>query len=280
MSTQQHSCAPTTTEPGQALEELRTTISATLRDLTAEYDLVRLLIRTHQQRLGFLTAEGRAAIAQQVVADQMAAAVRRRKQEPVGHAWMRPDATRGPGVTQAPGDVASISAQVVTVRTLHDLVRDLTTALYSRGVCTLHQLAPEPPVEDITDHLRSLSMDLDDPAGLADTCRTLTTLVDALRDVIDGNDRTHLPAPCPHCDRDSLIVFWREKLIRCDKSPKSRHYAPCTCSDPLCECKQRPVTYRHTWYLDRPPSAANSWQSLATRLNLTRNSTTTKEPTR
>lgn len=261
------------------LEEVRTEISHNLRDLTAESELVELLIATRQRRLGFLTAEGRAAIAVQVAQDQRAQAVRRRNLEPLGLAWMRTETDKGPGVTAAPGAVDVISVQAATIRRLHQLVEYLTTALFAQGVCTLHQLLTEAPIQDVTTHLRALAMDLDDHDALTDVLESLEKLVEDLRDVIDGNDRTHLPAPCPHCGRDSLIVFWRDKITRCDKSPKSRHYAPCTCPDPLCECKHRPVAYRHTWNLDRPPSAANSWQTLASRLNHNRSITAPKEPT-
>lgn len=267
----------------EELEETRARISSSLRDLAGETNLVQQLTDSHQRGLGFLTAEAKAAISVQNAKDRRDQALRQKMGEPLGH-----------GAIAAPGNINAVSVLDEVRRQLHRVVQDLTFTLVSQGVCSLHALRDGHTLTELIDHVRLLTWDVTDPdeldhvADILEPTPELDTALDGMPDAgglvglvrtfIDGNDRSHLRDPCPHCGRDTLVVFWGEQIITCHKSPTSVHLAPCTCSDPLCECKRTPVSYRHSWLLAKPAKSAHSWQALAGRLNLNR--TISKEPNR
>ena len=89
------------------------------------------------------------------------------------------------------------------------------------------------------------------------------------RVMVVDNDRTVLDANCPHCENRTLVVYFADDLIRCDRHPKTGRYEDCTCSDPLCECKIRPASFRHEWHRSKG-TKPNGWWALADRLNLER----------
>lgn len=93
----------------------------------------------------------------------------------------------------------------------------------------------------------------------------LRGLVDDVRDAIEkagvaihGETQTGIDAPCPWCERQTLVMFWarptnsvERNYATCDRDARG-HLHPCTCrNDPLCPCKVQPVTYRHQW-INRP----------------------------
>lgn len=255
-------------EPTEAalLDDLQTSVAELLTDVSNLTPFVAALTDTHQRGLGFLTYEGKQAQGRAYRAEQRAGAERRKDGYDLG-----------PGESPSPGNIAGLSVYAEIHTTLHFLVRYLIKDLAKRGVCTLTQVPKDPEIDDLVTTLRALTWQAIAMPPLEAVRRDLEQLRETARQLIDGNDRTVLGADCPHCGNRTLVVYFADGLIRCDRHPKTGRYEPCTCPDPLCDCKVRPRAFRHEWHRAKG-TKPNSWWSLSDRLNLDR--TTEKEPQR
>lgn len=251
--------------PDDDLAGLQYDCMTLLGDLDTLQHLVAQLTDTHQRGIGFLTPDARAAINAQVAADR-----RQRTTQPdrdtVGLDWLNRDRDVTPtGHVRAPGTVAAISVEADIYFTLHDLVKRTTSRLYRQAqVCILERVPVEPTATQLIAHLRVLVVLIDTTDVLHAMHRELARLKDDATRLVDGDDKTLLPDPCPHCGHRTLVVRWRDDLIRCDRDQHTGSYAPCRCPDPLCDCKTKPIAYRHTWH--RNPAAAgnrrHTWAAL------------------
>lgn len=229
------------------------------------------LTTSHQRGLGFLTPANRAMINAQIITDR-----RERLTQPdrldqdgrpvVGLDWLnRGEDIKPSGHIRAAGTIGPISCEAEIYYTLRHITKVIVRRLDRNGVCVLARLRAEPTTSDLLTHLRALVVLLaaaPDVLGLVH--RELTRLRDEATRVIDGDQRTRLPDPCPHCGRDVLVVHWEHDYIRCDRDPRTGAYGICRCPDPLCECKSKPVAYRHAWH--RTEAAAgnrrHTWHAL------------------
>ena len=241
---------------------LRTHLRESLAMLEADARLVDVLLDSHQAGYGFLTPDQKAAVEIQAAKDRRDQAVRLKSGEPLGH-----------GAIATPGNIGAISLSDVTRRGLRASVRMLTDHLYRRPrLCVTRPLPAEPTLYQLAGHLLHLAdLVLDtDVEVLADVAAGLDEHIAKLQAFIDGQDQQRIGTHCPHCGRNTLILFRREFVIRCLDEPTATTFAPCTCNDPLCECKTRPVTFRHAWAMNAGSSSSKSWRSLAGALGVQR----------
>lgn len=256
---------------GTVLEELQVAIGAKLTKLAGYLPYIDDLTEAAQHELPFQSPAAQAAAARaaeiEADADRMDFEVR------PGRQWERPERRIvGVGNTRTP--VASLSALTLSADIavmLHGLVRRIVTALNAAGVCPIARLAPEPTAEQLIAHLRELRWAAPSPSLLRTVDGELTTLVDAADRFVHGDAMRLLPDPCPHCGNYSLIAYFRDDVIRCDRNSRSRQRAlePCVCDNEICQCKTTPVSFRHEW-IRNPPSAPNSWAKLSGRLDRNR----------
>lgn len=261
-----------THEPTEAaiLDDLQSSIAVLIGEFTTTLaPMVINLVDTHQRGLGFITYEGKQLQDQMIRRDREDLAKRQRQARYLGR-LPKDGFIVGRGESPAPGNVAGISAEAEIWATLSDLVRRLVRDQATRGLCTLTRIPTEPTIEDLLAGLRSLVWQTPTMQLLETTRRDLEHLRETALALIDGNDRTVLGADCPHCERRTLVVYFKEDLIRCDRDPKSGRYEPCVCNDPVCGCKTGRGEFRHEWHRAKG-TKPNGWWALADRLNLTRN---------
>lgn len=105
---------------------------------------------------------------------------------------------------------------------------------------------------------RRLADLLEHAAGwvLVRAARELGEAAAALSEAIDGQPTARLPADCPHCGRRSLIVFFDEQIIRCNR----RAGQVCVCRDPQCRCHDGK---RHEWRQQIGTGQFGEWGVLA-----------------
>lgn len=173
----------------------------------------------------------------------------------------------GPGDSPAPGNIGGLSTAAEISMYLHHHARYLINLQARAGICTLIRIPVEPTDTELLTAVRQLVWATVSISHLEAIRRDLEFLRDGILHLIDGDDRKELGAGCPHCGNRTLVAYFTADLIRCDRHPRTKRYEPCTCSDPLCECKTRPVAYRHQWFRTKTPT----WEALADRLNLERN---------
>ncbi len=261
-----------THEPSETeiLDDLQTSIGSLITEFTTELaQLVVNLTTTRQRGLGFATHQAKEA------QDAALRAERADLVELLDQALARgvlPSSgfTTGTGESPAPGNLAGINVEAEIWVGLTHLVRQLVRDQARRGICTLTRIPTEPLIGDLLVGLRALVWQTPNMPLLHAVHRDLTKLRDTTLALVDGNDRIELKAPCPHCDNPTLVVYFRDDLIRCDRHPKTGRYETCTCSDPLCECKARPIAFRHEWHRSHGGTKATSWYALRDRLNLVR----------
>lgn len=257
----------------EPLDDIRATIDAQLDDVVADAVLADLLTTVRRERIMTVaSAEARDRSAAQDREERRLRANRRRPNEQLGHGWLRrgDDAiVRDP--TPAPANVHAVSLADEISRTLHRIEIDLTDYDAVRGVPqlrglgyvvhTIHEIrqlmntSPWSPGATTEEQMR--------PA-LDRTRDALAELDDTAQRFFEGQEqRTHLRQfVCPHCGERSLIVYWARGITRCDRVPGQHHYKPCVCPNSLCECKNRPVAHRHTWFRFHPKSFSSSWDGL------------------
>lgn len=221
----------------ELLDDLQTSISELLSTIANLTPMVESLTSTHQRGLGFLTPEGKEAQGRMHRAEKIAGAQRRKDGYDIG-----------PGESPSPGNIGGLSMAADIHVTLHHCARYLINLQARHGICTLTTIPTEPTTDDLIAAVRALTWQTFAMPHLEAIRRDLEQLRDDTLRLIDGNDRTVLNADCPHCGLRTLIVHFTDDLIRCDRNPRSKRYEPCTCPDPLCDCKVRPVTFRHEWH--------------------------------
>lgn len=264
---------------GATIRELHAEVVESLDQLRAAAGFVLDLLDSRQRGLGFLTPEGRRILDAQLQADR-----RQRRTQPerladdgslvLGLDWLNRDThVAGTGHIPAPAAVSATAVDAEILFTLHHLIRRVTARLERAGLCTLHRLPAEPTYGQLFDHLANLVKSAPSPTLLTEVQRELDHLLESTSLVVDGNDRTHL-GDCPHCGRSTLVVYFRDEIVRCDRDPHTGTYAPCRCEDRYCDCKRSPVSFRHTWYRSvrnsPKPRTAHDWHDLASRLNIQR----------
>lgn len=250
----------------QHLQQLRIDVVAVLGDVAALAALVDALTDTTQRRLGFLTPTVLAALDEQARKELRDRLDAQRNGRPTGT-----------GDVAAPGNFAGIATATEIWATLQHQVRRCSKHLTARRVCSIHRLthADEPTVADLSRVLAHQVLAVTDDQVLDEVLADLAHLEETTRRFVDAVEAsTRLNAPCPHCGRSTLVVKFHDGTIRCDRDPKTSHYEPCVCPDPICGCKERPTGHRHTWHRPRPGAPSPSWYALRDRLNLAR---TTKE---
>lgn len=263
-----------TTEPVNTAELLDDAQGALAEQLTTVANLVPLiaaLTDTRQRGLGFVTYEGKQiqdAMIREARAD-LTARIRDARERNVLH--LIEPAKRGAGQSPAPGNIVAVSVEANIHATLHHLIRQLVDGLALNGICTLTKVPEDANLYQLLSTMRALTWQSLDARLLGTVQRDLEDLIVDAHRLIDGNDRTVLAADCPHCGNRTLVVYFADDLIRCDRHPRTGRYEPCTCPDPLCECKARPRAFRHEWHRSKG-TKANGWWSLADRLNLERKS--------
>lgn len=255
-----------------SIEELQVMIGVKLGELDNTWlPLVDVLLRATQRQLaGFQTPAARHAIAQAQAHERELDVLDREVR--AGRQWMRPE-QRLVGGANTPTPAATLGAldlsEEISFR-LHDIVRRTLRALNRAGVCPIvPRLRAEPTSRDLIAHVRALVWTAPSKKLLTDIDRDLTWLNDAADRLVNGDAKTALPDPCPHCHRPTLVVYFRDDVIICGRDPKTRRNESCVCNDPICECKTSPVTYRHEW-IRVPASARNSWRQLSSALKFAR----------
>lgn len=246
-----------------------------LRHLVGVMDGVQHQVDTRVFRLGFLTHAGRESL------DRQTREERRVRAENAQQGHPPPSGDISP-----PGNFSAVAADADLTTTLRHNIRRLRKHLTASAAVigipyNLVALSPgqDPTVRQLLDHLENLVLDIpnDDTAAdklLASVYRDLDVARQSTETAVNGAGRTLLPDSCPHCGNHTLVVDFKDDLIRCDRDPKTGIPSRCVCSDPLCECKQKPVAYRHTWYRNphdpRRSSPADTWNKLAGRLKFSR----------
>lgn len=265
-----------TSEPTQGgIEDLQLEISGKLPKLLALVPLVAALADSHQAGVGFMSYDARQienAMARKDHRLQIEAEILGR---PLGH-----------GATAAPGNLAAISVYVEICTSAQHQVWRLTRALARTGVTfKLEPVDDQVPVAGATAvqllrMLRPLVWATSDLRLLQSVASDLTHVETAALRVVDGPDEAYYPGVlCPHCGRASLLAKFKDAVVEsvtCDKDQTTGKRHACTCSDPLCECKERPIAHRHVWYRTRG-NKPDGLLALSGRLKLSR--ITTKKGT-
>lgn len=268
MNTAQHHDT-TPAENAVELDDLRVEIDRTLDDLLAYARLIRDLTTTHQTGLGFLTPAGREQLDAQLVADRRHRRTQPDRLDPDGNPvpgldWLNRDTVvAGSGHVRAPGTTAAISMGAQIWFTLSDLIRRTIRRLERSGICILRPLGMDPDTGDVIEHLRHLLATTTVASFLRPVLHDLEQLSEEADIAVHGDAKAYLDN-CPHCSRPTLLVYFRDDLIRCDRDPKSGHYEPCKCRDEFCDCQRKPVSHRHTWYRSPhvAPSLTHTWSAL------------------
>src|SRR3546814_6414389 len=76
-----------------------------------------------------------------------------------------------------------------------------------------------------------------------------------------------LPTRRTSCLSDGVV-----ETVTCDKDQTTGERHACTCSDPLCECKERPIAHKHVWHRTRG-KAVDALLTLSGRIKLSQIST-------
>lgn len=269
MNRLQHHDEPAAILPAaELLDDAITAVSEQLTTISNLIPLINALTNTRQRGLGFVTYEGKQ------IQNEMLRKDREERDRLIKYARRHnilplDGLITGRGASPAPVNIVAVSVEAHVHTTLHHNIRQLVRHQAVQGICTLVRVPEDANLHELVTSTRSLSWACTDTQLLQGIERDLEQLVDDAHRLIDGNDRTVLAADCPHCGNRTLVVYFADDLIRCDRHPRTGRYEPCTCPDPLCECKTRPRAFRHEWHRSKG-TKANGWWSLADRLNLER----------
>lgn len=250
------------------LDDAVTGVAEHLTTISNLIPLIGALTDSRQRGLGFLTFEGKQIQDDMIRSDRddlskRIRAARRLNLLPLD------GFIRGRGESPAPGNIVAVSVEAHVHATLHHVIRQLVADQALNGVCTLIRVPEDADLHQLVSATRRLVWETTSTRLVDAIDRDLEQLVDDAHRLIDGDDRTVLDANCPHCGNRTLVVYFRDDLIRCDRHPKTGRYEPCTCPDPLCDCKVRPTSFRHEWHRAKG-TKPNGWWALADRLNLER----------
>lgn len=262
---------PATADPTPTGEDLQLEIVAVLSTLLDLVPKVAALADAPQRGLGFLSYEGQQVqndLVRKERRDQIKAAILGR---PLGH-----------GATAAPGNFPAIATYVEIWSASRHQVRRLVRwqTKNGRGPTTA-PLVDQPPADGATAiqllrMLRPLIWETTEDKVLRAVLDDLVHVEALANRLIDGPSRVPYPdALCPHCGRPTLVAVFVHGVIEsvvCDQDQTTGTRHACTCPDPLCECKQRPIAHRHTWHRQR----ANRTDGLLTLTGLLQRQTTTK----
>lgn len=237
-------------------EGLQLEIASLLTELHELNPFISALVTSYQRSVGFIGAEG--------IAEQDAAVRVERRLQAVAAQQGRPP---GHGATPAPGNFRGIAVDVDLWYTTIDILRRLDAWHVRNNPDYLPETLPEAAtIGWILDHIRPLVWGCTRDQLLRLVVDELRAARDAAEQLLHGEDRLFLGA-CPHCERPTLVAYFDQGLIRCGRDQNTSHYHPCTCSDPLCECKSRPVAHRHTWWNHRG-NKPDGWKTLASRIRI------------
>lgn len=256
------------TTPAELLDDTQTAAAELLTTIANLAPLITALTDSRQRGLGFLTYEGKQIQDEMIRKDRDDLAERQRTARNQG-LLPRDGFIVGRGETRAAGNIVAISVEAQLHAGLHHQARRLTTAIARTGVCSLTRVPESATTTQLVAALRALVWQTTTTDPLDELTTDLEHLIDDAHRLIDGNDRTTLGADCPHCGRRTLVVYFADDLIRCDRDPKTGRYEPCTCRESICECKTRPQAFRHEWHRAKH-NKPNGWWALADRLNHTR----------
>lgn len=263
------------------VEDLHVQVSATLTQLADLADLASRLVDSRQTSNTILGPVARAELDQAIVADR-----HWRRTQPIrdlGLAWLNRETTvAGTGQVRAPGAINAVSATADLWGTLtHSSVwlarRCTAAALYGAQV---RPLGDEPTFRDLFARLRNIAHACTDSRALTAVLVDLDHCAETLTRVIDGEDRAYI-GDCPHCSHTSLVIDRRAETIACDRPAGEDHHRMCQCSDPFCDCQQKPVSHRHTWWRDpaKAPDRRHTWAALENHLRARRNAAETQAET-
>lgn len=265
------------------VDAAQTAVGQMLTKLENLYPFVRALVNSHQEPyVSFLLPEQLADQNRSYRADRFA----RDLAASAGHQL--------PGrESPAPGNLGAISIDALLHFTLHAVIKAMRNNLKARSrhhlvtdrgqvykeVCTtlpyclectgLTVRTPtEPTFEQLLWATREMSWQMTTLNPLQHVLRDLEDVYSQGVDLIDGNARIRLDqvypgVVCPHCKKATLAAFFRDDLIRCDRDPDTETWEQCICSDPFCECKNRPIEFRHDWIRSKPLRDKRSWYALA-----------------
>lgn len=159
----------------------------------------------------------------------------------------------------APGDLTVIEARVVMAGAVHDACRRITRRLLAaEQTCTIIRIPQTATFTRRLEHLAELARTTTHTPTLTRVLADLQNAERAARTAIDGNPRTLLDEPCPHCGRRTLLVDFNNDLITCDVDHTTGRHHRCECTTSSCACHYDP-THRHTWHRVR----GNGWLLLA-----------------
>jgi hypothetical protein len=271
-----NTAAPATADPTPVGEALQLEIVAKLSALLDLVPTVAALADSHQRGLGFLTYEARQVqneLIRKERRDQLKATILGR---PLGH-----------GPTSAPGNFPAITTYVeIWAASRHQIRRLVRWQAKNGTVPTAAPAVDQVPVDSATAiqllrMLRPLVWEVTEDKVLRAVLADLEQVTELAERLIDGPSRVPYPdAQCPHCGRPTLVAYFVRGVVEsvtCDNDQTTGARHPCTCPDPLCECKQRPIAHRHTWHRQR----ANKPDGLLTLSGLLkRNQNATNEGTR
>lgn len=240
---------------------LQLEIQLTLTKLLELVPMVAALADSRQRGVGFMSYDARQIENAMIRKERRQLLEAIKDGKPFGH-----------GTTAAPGNIAAISAYVeIGTAAQHGAWR-LTRWLGRNGIRVRLEAAPDQSyvagasVIQLLTTLRSLIAEISDDDLLNAVLDDLEHVRDLAERLIDGNDRALLDVPCPHCGRKTLVVTFKDGLITCSKDHATGKRHPCTCTDPLCECKQRPLAHRHTWHRARG-NKPGGWLNLAKQIS-------------
>lgn len=276
----------------ELVDQLQTDVSKALSALDNVYPFVRALVNSHQEPyVSYLLPEQLDDQNRAYRSDKYARALAASAGQGLAM-----------NSSETPGNLPAISAEAELMATLHASIKTLRSQLWRahgqettryypdnraplrirHGACTLVRVGPkcrtctaldlitppEPSFEQMLWIARSLSWDVTTTTTLHRVLRDLEAAHKTATDLVDGNARvlladTYPGIVCPHCNRATLAAFFRDDVIRCDRDPDTGQWETCICTDPFCECKNRPVEFRHDWVRTKPSRDKRSWYALA-----------------
>lgn len=259
--------------PGVAVivEDLHVQVSATLTELAGLADLATALIDSRQRSNTILGPVARAELDLAISTDRRLR--RTKKKHALGLAWLNSETTvTGTGHVRAPGSINAVSAVADLWATLAHSSTWLTRRCTTTARAEIGSLNAEPTIRDLFAHLRTVSHACGDSRALTAVLVDLDHCRDTLTRVVDGDDRAYI-GDCPHCGLATLVIDRRAETIRCDRPSGEDHHRICQCSDQFCDCQQKPVSHRHTWWRDpaKAPDRRHTWAALENHLRSRRN---------
>lgn len=182
--------------------------------------------------------------------------------------------------TPTPGHWATVAADATLTAALRHTSRRLIRHFKARDVPPAVESIAEPTIEDLLTYVLDMALQVTDHKLLAEIHRDLEAVRWETEQAIDGVGRDVLSDPCPYCGQQTLVVDFREDSIQCGPDPRTGLTSACVCPDPLCQCKSKPIEFRHTWYRNphdpRRTSTGDTWSRLAGRIKFARNIRPTK----